>query len=165
MKSRTTPAKKQPRHRQHRSHNKTGPKNVESAGHPAPRRWLPTWLIALVCMMLVGIITYAVFHYVILTRVPHAMVGKWLVVGKEMKGATLEFTRQGAMIGTVNMEGTEGKIKGRVKVSGKTMWITTINPITNEPHTDVQTIRTLSANQFIIEDRKGTVLKMEPLRE
>jgi hypothetical protein len=93
------------------------------------------------------------------------MLGKWLVVGGDMDGATLEFKRDGAMLGTVNMKGKEGKIKAAVEVDGETLRITSVNPYTKQPETDVQTIRTLSNDQFIIEDRKGVILKMQRLHE
>ncbi len=117
------------------------------------------------CIVVVAVATFALFHFVILTRVPHAMLGKWLVVGGDMDGATLEFHRDGSMIGIVNMKGKEGKIKAQVEVDGETISVTSTNPITNRPETDVQTIRALTDDQFVLQDRKGTVLRMQRLRE
>jgi hypothetical protein len=45
------------------------------------------------------------------------------------------------------------------------MHITTTNPFTNQAETDTQTILTLTDSQLVIEDRKGTVLRMERLHE
>lgn len=131
----------------------------------ASRLSLPRWLVPVVCMLLAAAGTYALFHFVILSRVPHAMLGKWLVVGGEMDGATLEFHRDGSMIGIVNMKGKEGKIKAQVEADGDTLRITSLNPFTKQPETDTQAVRMLTADQFVLEDRKGTVLKMERLRE
>jgi len=59
------------------------------------------------------------------------------------------------------MDGKEGTIKATVEVEGESLRITSVNPHTGQAVTDVQTIRTLAAGQFVIEDRKGTVLVME----
>jgi uncharacterized protein (TIGR03066 family) len=128
------------------------------------RRWLH-WAIASLLVLGAGAGTFAVLHFAVLTRLPSTMLGKWLVVGGEMDGATLEFQRDGAMVGKVNMAGKEGKIQAKVEVDGETLRITSINPSTNRPETDVQTIHTLTAERFVIEDRKGTVLNMERLKE
>jgi hypothetical protein len=140
---------------------------------PAP--WLPSWLVALTFIAIIGAGSYAVFHFFILTRVPRAMLGTWVVVdvttaagakGDEaLMGGTLEFRRDGTMIGTINMDGKEGKIKATVEVDEETMRISSVNPSTGQKVTDVQTIRTLDGDRFVIEDRKGTVLVMERLRE
>jgi len=127
--------------------------------------WLAGWPAALALVVLAGAGTYALFHFVILSRVPHAMLGKWVVVGGEMHGAVLEFSRDGTMTAKVNMDGKEGTIKAKVEVDGETMRVTSTNPLTQRPETDTQTIHVLTADEFVIEDRKGTVLRMERLQE
>jgi uncharacterized protein (TIGR03066 family) len=117
----------------------------------------------LTCLVLAAVVAFAVLRFVILSRVPQALLGKWLVVGGEMDGATLEFFRDGTMIGKVNMDGKEGTIKGKVEVDGDTLRITSTNPFTRRPETDVQTIRTLTEDRLVLEDRKGTVLSMQRL--
>jgi len=128
------------------------------------RSWL-RWAVPLLCLLISAGGTFALFEFVILSRLPRAMLGKWLVIEGEMEGATAEFSRKGTTIWKVNMKGKEAIIKGRVEVDEKTMRITTTNPMTNEPVTDTQTILTLTENQLVIEDQKGTVIKMERLRE
>lgn len=151
--------------------------NSGSSGQalPASSPWLPRWLMVAACMAGAASVTFAVFHYFILSRVPHAMIGTWIVMeaksqgdGKidaSLKGGTLEFRRDGTMIGKVNMNGKEGTIKATVEVEGKTLRITSVNPYTNRPETDVQTIQILEGDRLALEDRKGTVLTMERLHE
>jgi uncharacterized protein (TIGR03066 family) len=152
-------------------HNKLPLKSKQTTTGPArndrggSRIWLPPWLVAVACIAVGGGATFSVLHFVILSRVPHAILGKWVVIEGELKGGTLEFRRDGTMIGKVNMKGKEGTIKATVEVEGETMRITSINPYTNRSETDVQTIRTLEDDRFVIEDRKGTTLIMERLRE
>lgn len=131
---------------------------------PRPRAAL-VWLAVLGCVLLAGAASYAVLRFVVLSRVPHALLGKWYVVGGDMDGATLEFDRDGKMIGTVNMKGKEGKIKGKAEVDGQTLRITSTNPFTGRAETVTQTIRTLTEDRLVIEDEKGAVLQMERLLE
>ncbi len=148
-----------------RSRNTSTSEQAQPAapGRTESRLWRAA--LALLCVAVAAGATFAVLHFFVLSRLPPAMLGKWLVVGGEMDGATLDFQRDGKMIGKVNMKGKEGTITARVEVDGKTLRITSINPSTNQPETDTQTIHTLTAERFVIEDRKKTVLSMERLRE
>jgi hypothetical protein len=144
-----------------------------AAGRGRAAAW--KWAFALLCIALTAGVTYAVLHFLILSRIPHEMVGTWVVIevksnggantDESLKGGTLEFRRDGTMIGKVNMDGKEGTIKAAVEVEGESLRITSVNPQTGQAVTDVQTIRTLEGDHFVIEDRKGTVLMMERLRE
>ena len=145
--------------------NSPEPNSASSSATPGSVRAWPRRMLTAAAFILMVAATFALFHFVILTRVPHAMLGKWLVVGGEMDGATLEFSRDGSMLGIVNMQGKEGKIKAQVEVEGERLSITSANPFTKQAVTDTQTIRALTDDQFVIEDRKGTVLRMERLRE
>ena len=149
-----------------------------NGANPVPDQatpWLPHGLIALTVVALVGAGSYAVFHFFILTRIPHAMAGTWVVMDvrtkegakadEALKGGKLEFRRDGTMIGTINMDGKEGKIEATVEVEEVIMRITSVNPSNGQKVTDVQTIRTLDRDRFVIEDHKGTMLVMERLRE
>ena len=130
------------------------------------RACLSSRLLAPACVLVVAAATYALFQFVILSRVPHAVLGKWLVrEGGDMHGAILEFRRDGTMIATVNMQGKAAKIVAQVEVEDETMRTTSRHPITGKEHTDVQTIRKLTDEEFVFEDSKGTVIRMERLRE
>src|SRR5947209_7683012 len=65
----------------------------------APRRWLPGWAVALLCVAVSAGATFAVFEYVLLSKVPRPMLGKWVVTQGDIVGATLEFFRDGTMVG------------------------------------------------------------------
>ena len=141
--------------------------------HAAP--WLPRWLIPLTLVMLVGAGSYAVFHFFILTRVPLAMVGTWVVTevktmgsdksNQALKDGRFVFGRDGTMIVQANMDGKGYTIKATVEVEGKELRITSVNPNNGQAVTDVQSIRTLESDRFVIEDSRGTMLMMERLRE
>lgn len=108
--------------------------------------------------------TFALFHFVIWNRIPHQMAGTWLIPEGELKGATLEFLRNGTMVGIVNIDGKEGRIRGKIDVEEGKLHITTIHPVTFKEHTDTQTIQSLTDDEFVIVDKKGTVIRMERLR-
>jgi uncharacterized protein (TIGR03066 family) len=141
--------------------------------HAAP--WLRRWLSTLTLVALAGAGSYAVVHFFILTRVPPAMVGTWVVTdvnatgsdksNEALQGGRMQFSRDGAMILQANMDGKGYTIKATVEVEGKELRITSVNPNNGQAVTDVQTIRTLEADRLVIEDHKGTVLTMERLRE
>ncbi len=130
---------------------------------PAPR-WLTGWVLPLLCVAAAAVATFFLFNNVLLTRLPRAMLGKWVVTEGEMKGAVLEFFRDGTMFAAVDMKGKAGLIKARVAVDGDTLQSTTVNPLTRREETDIQTIVTLTDTHFAIEDRKGNVIRMERLR-
>jgi hypothetical protein len=143
---------------------------------PGPgRARIRSWSLVLLCIMLTAGVSYAVFHFFVLSRIPYQLVGTWVVLevkskgvanpDESLKGGRLEFRRDGTMIGTVNMDHKEGTIKATVEHEGATLRITSVNPLTGQAVTDVQTIRTLEGDRFVIEDRNGTVLTMERLRE
>lgn len=142
-------------------------KLTQQQGTPkqAPKRSWLRWAVPLLCVLVSGGGTFALFEYVILSKLPRELLGKWVVIEGEMEGATAEFSRNGTTIWKVNMKGKEGIIKGRAEVDGETMRIMTTNPMTKEPVTDTQTILTLNENQLVIEDQKGTIIKLERLRE
>jgi hypothetical protein len=149
------------------------PKPALTGTGPSSRKVHSLAPIALILLAAAG--TYAGLHFYVLARVPNAMVGTWVVVdvktrgsGKtddSLKGGRLEFHRNGTMIGKVNMDGKEGTIKASVEVEGDILRITSVNPKTGQTMTDVQTIRTLEGDRFVIENHQGTVLMMERLRE
>jgi hypothetical protein len=137
---------------------------------------LPRWLVALPLIALAGAGSYAFFHFFILTRVPSALVGTWVVMevkigggdksNEALKGGRMQFHRDGTMILQTNMDGKGYTIKATVEVEDETLRIITANPNNKEEKAiDVHTIRTLAGNRFVIEDRKGTTLMMERLRE
>ena len=141
-----------------------------------PASPMRTWLITLTFIALAGAGTYAIFHFFILTRIPHAMVGTWVVMdvkvgagdksNQALKDGRFVFGRDGTLTVMTNMDGKGYTIKATVEVENETLRITTVNPNNKaETATDVHTIRTLEGNRFVIEDSKGTVMMMERLRE
>jgi hypothetical protein len=154
------------------------PRASGGGSKPTPKLaqpWLPRWLVVCTVVAMVGAGSYAVLHFFVLTRVPRAMVGTWLVLdvqtnggdrsNQALKGGRFVFRRDGAMIVQANMDGKGYTIKATVEVEDETLRITTVNPNNGRKVTDVQTIRTLEGDRFVIEDRKGTVLVMDRLRE
>jgi hypothetical protein len=133
------------------------------------------WWLPLLGITLTAGVAYAVFHFIILSKIPHSMLGAWVVMDvkttgaakadESLKGGRLMFRRDGTMICQTNMDGKGYTITATVEVEKETLRITSVNPNNGQKATDVQTIRTLEGDQFVIEDRRGTVLIMERLRE
>jgi hypothetical protein len=124
----------------------------------APRRWLPGWAVPVLCVAVGAAVTIAVFEFWILSRLPTALLGKWVVVEGEMEGATLEFFRDGT--GKLTNRGNVGTVKAKVSEDGKTLWTTVADPVTGKEVTHTQTIVSLTETELELEDR-GTVLKLE----
>ena len=121
-------------------------------------------LIAVVCALLVATGTWALFEFVIWNVTPPELVGKWVVVEGPQEGATFDFYRNGTLRGIVNVGGKEGIVDAQIHVEGKKIFSTTRNPNTGKDDTLIQNIRTLTATGLILEDEKGSVLKMERAR-
>ena len=131
------------------------------------------WLLGLTLILLAGAGAYAILHFYVLTRIPLAMVGTWVVTdvkatgegrsNEALTGGRMYFHRDGTVVVQANMDGKGYTIKATAAVEGDVLRITSVNPNTGQSATDVQTIRTLAKDQLIIEDRKGTVLTMERL--
>ena len=154
---------------------------AKQAAHPpeltktSPSSSKLRWIAALALIALAGAGSYAIFHFYVLTRIPRAMVGTWIVMdvktsagdksNEALKDGRFVFGRDGTMIVQANMDGKGYTIKATVTVEEKNLRITSVNPNNGQEVTDVQTIRTLEGDRFVIEDGKGTVLMMERLRE
>jgi uncharacterized protein (TIGR03066 family) len=131
---------------------------------PPRRRWLPQWAATLLAVALAAGATFALFEFVLLARLPAAVVGQWRVVGGEMDGATFEFRRDGTMVGKLTVQGKEGLIEGKAEVSGKTLRTTTTNPFTGRAETGTQTIVSLTERELVTEDGKGARVTMQRVR-
>jgi hypothetical protein len=121
------------------------------------------WGIALLVVLLAAGGTFALFEYVIVSKVPRELVGRWRVVGGEMDGFVMEFSRTGAMTGRKTPADEEPVLEGRAVVDGAILRTTTLNPFTRKEDTGTQKIVTLTATEFITEDAKGTQVRMQRL--
>jgi hypothetical protein len=118
--------------------------------------------LCLACALLSAAATYIGFEVFYPARLPVAMRGKWVVVeGKDLKGATLEFTPEGRMIGVVPSPGKETTITGRVDVDGNTFRVTTVGPGGGVAVTEVEEIVELTERWFVVQDAHGEVLIMQ----
>jgi hypothetical protein len=149
------------------------PAPVPTKAAPPSSKW--TWLIAFTIIGLAGTASYAGFSYFVLTRIPHALIGTWVVMdvktagrdksNEALKGGRMYFYRDGKMVVQANMDGKGYTINATVEVEGDEIRITSVNPSNGQAATDVQMVRTLEGDRFVIEDSKGTMLTMERLRE
>jgi uncharacterized protein (TIGR03066 family) len=101
--------------------------------------------------------TWAILEFVVWNRLPSELVGRWEVIQgpREYKDAVFEFYRSGKMIGYLNENEKVGLIKADIRIEGDKIYSTTTNPQTGKEHVSVQTIRTLTAREFVVEDSKG----------
>lgn len=88
-------------------------------------RWNRSKIATAAISLIVGAaIAFAAFEFQFPARVPAAMRGKWMVVdGEGMKGATLEFFRNGTIVLTtldtsIDPQGHEFALTGQVEVTG-----------------------------------------------
>ena len=121
---------------------------------------LPKWLVGLVCIALVAGVSFVAFELLLPGKIPPELVGEWRVVGGQMDGTIFEFQRNGAMTGRLTKDGNDRLIEGTAEVGGNTLRTTTTNPFTKRPETGTQTIVTLTENEFVTEDAKGTRIRM-----
>jgi uncharacterized protein (TIGR03066 family) len=122
------------------------------------------WAVLGLCLLLVGGGTWAVFEFVVWNTLPSQLVGKWVIEGGEQNGATLDFSRNGIMVGRMNHRGNLAIINAQVRVEGKTLFLTTRNPNTHLEETRAQTINTLTDQELVIEDEQGKVFTLKRAR-
>jgi uncharacterized protein (TIGR03066 family) len=128
------------------------------------RRWLARLPLVVLVIAVVAGASYALFDYVLPARLPAELVGTWRVVEGDMRGATMEFRRNGTMLGKFVQGDKEGIIEGTAEVDGNTLRTTTVNPYTRRPETGAQTIITLTDTEFVTEEARGSRIRMERVR-
>jgi uncharacterized protein (TIGR03066 family) len=121
---------------------------------------LPKWAAILLVIALAAGGSFAVFEFLLPSRIPRELVGRWRVDGGQMNGTIFEFQRNGTMIGRKTQGDKEGRIEGTAIVTDKTLRTTTTNPFTGKAETGAQTIITLTAKEFVTEDQKGARVTM-----
>jgi hypothetical protein len=127
----------------------------------AKRPLLPRWAVILLCLVFAGGGTWAVAEFVVFSKLPPELVGKWVVQEGEQEGATFDFYRSGSMVGRINLRGREALIKARVRVEDGNLFSTTRNPNTGADETRTQRIVTLNAVSLVLQDDRGQVLRMQ----
>jgi hypothetical protein len=127
------------------------------------RAWSPLahWSLLGFCLLFATGSTWGVMEFVVGNKLPGELVGKWVVQEGDQEGATFDFFRNGTMVGRVNVQGKLAYVNAAIRVEEKKMYSTTQNPNTGKQDTRVQSIRTLSATQMVLEDEQGRLLKLE----
>jgi uncharacterized protein (TIGR03066 family) len=74
---------------------------------------------------------------------------------------TLEFRRNGSMIGKAIVNGQLNVMEGMAEVNGNTLRTTTTNPYTGKSETGTQTILKLTETELVTQDDKGTKITMK----
>jgi uncharacterized protein (TIGR03066 family) len=112
------------------------------------------------CIALAAGGSFVLFEFVLPGKVPAELVGRWHVDRGPMPGMTLEFRRNGTMIGKAIIDGKEGIIEGTAEVNGNILSTTTTNPFSRRLETGTQKIITLTQTEFVTEDQSGTRVTM-----
>jgi uncharacterized protein (TIGR03066 family) len=97
-------------------------------------------------------------------KLPEKLLGKWVVKGGELDGAAFDFRGDGSMVGRVNVKGMEAIIKARVRVEGNKLFSVTQDPV-GKDDTRTLIIKTLNANELIVQDGRGQVITLKRARE
>jgi len=121
------------------------------------------WLAMLAVAAVVAAASFAVFEFVLPGRIPSELVGEWRVVGGggKLDGMTLEFRRNGTMIGKAVVDGKDNEMEGEVTVRGRILRTTTTNPYTGKSETGTQTIISLTETELVTEDGNGNRITMK----
>jgi uncharacterized protein (TIGR03066 family) len=122
---------------------------------------LPRWGLIALCVLLTSGVTWAACEFVILSKLPSELVGKWVVVGGQQDGATFDFSRRGTMVARLNNNGREALVKATVTVEGDILCVTTPHPQTNVEDTRKIKILELTDRKLTLQDEKGEVWKMD----
>lgn len=130
------------------------------AQHAVPGRgWARVWkwALALLFISLTAGVTYAVFHFIILSKIPPEVVGTWRVEGGEMHGTRMTFHRNGTFKSLVRLDdGRDVLVEARVELRDKTLRFVYANPATGRNDTRTQTIKSLTPTEMIVQEGGGT---------
>jgi uncharacterized protein (TIGR03066 family) len=118
------------------------------------------WVLVAVALFLVAGATWAAFEFVVYSKIPNRLVGRWVIEGGEQDGATLDFFRNGTMIGNMNVQGSLAIVNARVRVEGDKLFITTQNPMTKQDETRAQLIKRLTDEELVLEDGQGKLFRL-----
>jgi uncharacterized protein (TIGR03066 family) len=132
---------------------------TQRSAQASPRRW-PRWLLLAGVFLVVAAVSAGVLEYVVRSTLPSALVGKWIVETGGQKGATFDFGRDGTMVCRINVEGRVDVVEGHVRVEGHKMHTTARNHYTGRDDTGIQTIRSLTERELVVEDDRGEVVRM-----
>jgi len=142
--------------RSHSQLNAKIPGNVNVAKRP----FLLRWAVLLLCLVFAGGGAWAVTEFLILSKLPSELVGKWEVHGGPQDGATFDFYRNGSMVAHLNNNGRENVLKARAAVVDKKLFTTTQNPHTGQDETRTSIIRELTRSSLVLETAEGEVYRM-----
>jgi len=131
-------------------------------GKPVPRRWS----IVALCLLVAAGGTWALFEFVVWSKLPAALVGKWEVAEGPQRGAIFDFSRNGRLQAFLNSPDPNkmNVMQAAVAVEDKTLLITTRNPHTGQDETRSCVMRELTPNSLIVEFDNGEVFKMARTR-
>ena len=137
---------------------------LKARGTPQPARWLPRWAVALLIGATMAAGTFALFEFVVLSKLPHDLLGTWRVDDGDIDSPTLEFRRDGTMLITVVRAGTPWTLEGTAAVEGDILRTTKTDSLTGKRETGTQTIIALTPTEFTTEDADGTRITMKRLQ-
>ncbi len=126
---------------------------------------VPYGVVLFLSLILATAATWAGFEFVVWSKIPSRLVGKWVIEGGEQDGATLDFFRNGTMLGRMNVRGSLAIVNGRVSVDGNKLIITTQNPQTKVDETRTQRITLLTDKELALEDGQGKVFRLSRATE
>jgi hypothetical protein len=118
-------------------------------------------LVLALCLVLTCVGTWALFEYVIWSKIPSEFVGKWVVAEGPQMGDTFDFYRNGTMIGRVHIDNEPAYVNATVRIEGDKLYSTTRNPNTRQNETHFQVIRTLTEKDMVLVDEIGRITKLE----
>ena len=122
-------------------------------------------LLALGSLVLAGCGTWAVLELVVWNRLPHELIGKWIVVEGQMEGTTMEFRRDGSLLARRPEGDWETVLKAQVTVEDRTMVVKSQNNRTGQEEIAIHFIRALGQSEMVLEDERGQRLKLHHVTE
>jgi len=153
------------------SHNRRPSQRNGAEHHPAAppavveptRPKLHLGLLLLLCLVGSAAVSFVVFTYFIVS-IPRELVGNWEVTAGTLRGATLEFHRDGTAIATRDARGQKVVTNSSARVEGQTMFLTTRDEKTGKEETVTQTIVELTADELVLRDEDQITYHMRRVR-
>jgi uncharacterized protein (TIGR03066 family) len=141
--------------------DRRSPHAASASDTPSDPRKRRVWLVALICLVGATVASFFVFKYLLLPGIPPELVGTWQVTDGPLRGATLEFRRNGTAVAVMYKEGKKETTNQSVRVEGTTMVLTGQDDPSGKNDIVTQTIVRLTDDELVIRDADRNTYRMK----
>jgi hypothetical protein len=112
------------------------------------------WLLGGPLFLVSAVVAYFLVTALLRPTLPDSIVGDWRIEGGDLKGARFSFTRDGKFKAVLTVNGRPVEVDALVEKRDDTLRYTIVNPATGKKEIKVQTIKSLTEREMIVEENR-----------